>query len=207
MTIDTNANYTLGAYTYVNFSKLTRRELIQILEWRNNPEVSRNMNTTEPISLESHLMFCDDLRNHTDKFYWLIKRGNEPVGVLNIINVDYENETCESGFYMSSSAMNRGEGIFILSNYKTLLLDIIQVKKIIGHNYYDNKVALSYTLFFGGMITDISTIGGRISITTELTKDGFKNGDGTKHLIREYVNFARSFDIDEQINDFTIAQF
>lgn len=202
MYIDKNKIYNYGRYSYVNFCQLTRDELLTILEWRNHPNIRKCMNTTECISVEEHLSFCESLRNRLDKYYWLIKKGNEPIGVLNIIDVDESVGTCEPGFYLAPSVMGRGESIFFLSNYKTFLLKELKFNGLVGHNYYDNMPALVFTMFFGGIITDVLEIDGRISIQTILTKKSLQNEEGTEKLILKYTKFARSWNADEAINSF-----
>ena len=202
MNIDKEKEYTFGNYTYVNFTQLSRDELVNILNWRNHPDIRKCMNTTEPIPLEGHLAFCESLKNREDKFYWMIKKGDTPIGILNVIDVDYETETCEPGFYLSPDVMGRGESIFVLSNYKSFLLECLKFKGLIGHNYYDNMPALIFTIFFGGEITDVLEIDGRLSIKTILTHDNLQNGLGTEKLILKYTKFARAWNADEAIRKF-----
>ncbi|MGM9774618.1 MAG: GNAT family N-acetyltransferase [Candidatus Egerieousia sp.] len=202
MNIDKHKAYIFGRYSYVNFCQLSRDEVLAILNWRNNPNIRKCMNNTECISVEEHLAFCKSLQDRTDKYYWLILKRNEPVGVLNIIDVDENLGTCEPGFYLAPSAMGKGESIFLLSNYKTFLLKELNFKGLIGHNYYDNMQAFMFTMFFGGRITDVYEINERLSIKTILTGDSLQNEEGTERLVLKYAQFARSWDADEVINSF-----
>ncbi len=202
MIIDKNKIYTYGKYTYVNFTQLSQKELLDILEWRNHFDVRKCMNTTDPISVETHLAFCESLKERNDKFYWLIRKGMQPIGVLNIIDVDYETETCEPGFYLSPGIMGKGGSIFVLSNYKTFLLKELKFKGLLGHNFYDNMPAFIFTMFFGGIITDVFKVNGRLSIKTILTPERLQNEDGTEKLILKYTKFARAWNADEVINTF-----
>lgn len=202
MNIDKNRIYTYGRYSYVNFCLLSRDELLTILRWRNHPNIRKCMNNTKCISEEEHLAFCESLRNRTDKYYWLIKKNEEPIGVLNIIDVDENTGTCEPGFYLAPSVMGRGESIFFLSNYKTFLLRELKFKGLIGHNYYDNMPAFIFTMFFGGVITDVLEIDGRLSIKTILTNKSLKNEEGTERLVLKYAKFAHSWNAGETINSY-----
>lgn len=202
MNIDKYKIYTYGRYSYVNFCQLSKEELLTILDWRNHPDIRKCMNTTDCISVGGHLAFCESLHNRTDKYYWLIKKGDEPIGVLNIIDVDELAGTCEPGFYLAPTVMGRGESIFFLSNYKTFLLKELNFKGLVGHNYYDNMPALVFTMFFGGVITDVLEIDGRLSIKTILTNESLQYGEGTERLVLKYTKFARSWNADEAINTF-----
>lgn len=202
MIIDKDKIYTYGRYSYINFCKLSEPELITILNWRNHPDIRKCMNTTDCISPETHLAFCKSLRNRTDKYYWLIKKGDEPIGVLNIIDVDETTDTCEPGFYLAPNVMGRGESIFFLSNYKTFLLKELKFKGLVGHNFYDNMPAFIFTMFFGGKITDVLEINGRLSIKTILTEEALQNEEGTDKLILKYSKFVRAWNADEIITSF-----
>lgn len=206
MIIDKNRIYHFGRYSYVNFCMLNQERLTQILEKRNHPDIRKCMNNSQPISLDNHLKFCSMAESRDDKYYWLIKKDETPIGVLNIIDVDLQKEICEPGFYLFPEVMGRGESIFFLSNYKTFLLKVIGFKGLIGHNYYDNMPALVFTMFFGGTILDLEDHDGRLSIKTILTPETLQNGEGTKKMVLNYAKFVRSWSADEAIKDFRDAK-
>lgn len=202
MKIDKSTEYHFGKYTYVNFVNLSQEELLTVLEWRNHPDVRKHLNTTEQISVEGHLSFCESLKQREDKFYWIVKKGGRPVGVLNIIDVNYETKTCESGFYLLPNLMGSGEGLFAMCNYKTFLLEILGFKGVIGHNYYDNMPALVITMFFGALINGVENHDGKLCIETLITKESLQNGEGTDKLILKFASFARSWNADDAINNY-----
>lgn len=202
MQIDKSKIYTYDKYSYKNFVNLTDEELLLILQWRNHPDIRRCMNNTEPITEESHLNYCHNLKNKEDVIYWLILKENKPVGVLNIIDIDYENGICEPGFYLAPEVMGRGESIFVLSNYKDFLLNELGFHALVGHNYADNKPALVFTMFFGAEITGVEQKNGRISVQSLLKKKSLVNGVGTERLTAKYARFYREWDMDKAINEY-----
>ncbi len=202
MQVDKNKIYKYDKYSYKNFVNLTDEELLLILQWRNHPDIRRCMNNTEPITEESHLNYCHNLKNKEDVIYWLILKENKPVGVLNIIDIDYENGICEPGFYLAPEVMGRGESIFVLSNYKDFLLNELGFHALVGHNYADNKPALVFTMFFGAEITGVEQKNGRISVQSLLKKESLVNGVGTERLTAKYARFYREWDMDKAINEY-----
>lgn len=202
MQVDKNKIYKYDKYSYKNFVNLTDEELLLILQWRNHPDIRKCMNNTEPIPEESHLNYCHNLKNREDVIYWLILKENQPVGVLNIIDIDYENGICEPGFYLSPEVMGRGEGIFVLSNYKDFLLNELGFHALVGCNYADNKPALVFTMFFGAEITGIEQKNGRISVQSLLKKESLVNGVGTERLTAKYARFYREWDMNKAINEY-----
>ena len=202
MQVDKNKIYMFDKYSYKNFVNLTDEELLLILQWRNHPDIRKCMNNTEPITEESPLNYCHNLKNREDVIYWLILKENKPVGVLNIIDIDYENGICEPGFYLAPEVMGRGESIFVLSNYKDFLLNELGFHALVGHNYADNKPALVFTMFFGAEITGVEQKNGRISVQSLLKKESLVNGVGTERLTAKYARFYREWDMDKAINEY-----
>lgn len=202
MLVDKNKLYTFDKYSYKNFVNLTDEELLMILQWRNHPDIRKCMNNTDPIPAESHLNYCHNLKNREDIIYWLILKEDKPVGVLNIINIDYDKEICEPGFYLAPEVMGRGESIFVLSNYKDFLLNKLEFKALVGHNYADNKPALAFTMFFGAEITGIEHKNGRICVQSLLKKESLINGVGTERLTAKYARFYSNWDMEKVLSDY-----
>ena len=202
MIIDRSCIYIYGKYTYINFTLLSSEELLEILEWRNHPNVRKHLNTTNVISEEEHLIFCESLKNTSEKYYWMVKKGDRPIGVLNIIHVNYEDETCESGFYLIPNLVGSGEGLFAMCNYKTFLLSELKFKGVYGHNYYDNMSALVITMFFGAKINDVKNINGKLCVETFLTEETLQNGEGSQKLLLKFSTFVKNWNADQAINEF-----
>jgi len=202
MIIDRSCIYIYGKYTYINFTLLSSEELLEILVWRNHPNVRKHLNTTNVISEEEHLIFCESLKNTSEKYYWMVKKGDRPIGVLNIIHVNYEDETCESGFYLMPDLVGSGEGLFAMCNYKTFLLSELKFKGVYGHNYYDNMSALVITMFFGAKINDVKNINGKLCVETFLTEETLQNGEGSQKLLLKFSTFVKNWNADQAINEF-----
>lgn len=202
MKLDKYKEYQYDKYTYRNFTALSEEELLMILSWRNHKDIRKCMNTTDPIPEEIHLKFCHNLPKRNDVCYWMILKGAQPIGVLCIIDIDYEKETCEPGFYLSPEVMGKGESLFVLSNYKDFLLNKLEFKGLFGHNYKDNKSSIAFTMFFGADIIGIEEKDERISIQSYLSRDKFQNGVGTDRLVLKYTQFMKTWNTDEAIKQY-----
>ncbi|MDL2305366.1 UDP-4-amino-4,6-dideoxy-N-acetyl-beta-L-altrosamine N-acetyltransferase [Bacteroides sp. OttesenSCG-928-D19] len=204
MRIDKNEIYHYKDYSYKNFVVLSNEELEMILSWRNSSEVRQWMINTKEITLVDHLNYVQSLNSREDVFYWLILRGDNPVGVLNIINVDFTTKTGEPGFYMSPQSLNRGEGILVLQNYKEFLLNVLGFDQLLGHNYVGNLNALQLSLFFGADIDSVIEKGERKYVSLCLKKEKFKYYE-TRKLIPSFVKFNKEnpLSIDQILIDYT----
>ncbi len=201
MLIDKYAVYSHGKYTYKNFIQLSDDELLMILSWRNHPDIRKCMNTSNIISKENHLKFCHNLINRNDVCYWMILKNETPIGVLCIVDINYGEKTCEPGFYLSPDIMGRGESIYVLSNYKDFLLNVLEFNGLFGHNYKDNVPSIVFTMFFGAKIIGIKSINGRVCIQSYLSRENFINGVDTDRIVLKYTKFMRTWDTDKFISE------
>ena len=67
----------------INFIDLSQDEKKMILEWRNRLDIQKWMYTQNDISLEDHLDFIDSLKTIKDKLYFLVKKDDIYIGVIN----------------------------------------------------------------------------------------------------------------------------
>lgn len=202
MLIDRNHIYVYGKYTYVNFVLLSQAELLEVLGWRNHPSVRKYLNNNDLIQENEHLSFCYNLNNNNEKFYWLVKKNNKPIGVLNIINVDYSERTCESGFYLVPDLLGSGEGLFVMRNYKTFLLKELKFKAVYGHNFYDNMSALIITMFLGAKINNVRYIDAKLCIETIITDESLQNEEGSQKLLPKFSAFLKEWNADQIISNY-----
>jgi len=72
----------------LNFIDLGQKEKEMILEWRNHPEIRKWMYNQEKIKLEEHLNFIDSLKSRNDKLYFLVKKQDEYIGVVDFLDLD-----------------------------------------------------------------------------------------------------------------------
>ncbi len=203
MIIDKYRIYQLDDYSYENFVTLGHDDLHMILGWRNHPDVSKWMVNTAPIAFQDHLGYVEGLKQREDAYYWLIKRKGNPIGVLNVVDVDHRTASGEPGFYLAPELVNRGEGIMLLRNYKEMLFSLLDFKILIGHNYIENINALQLSLFFGATIDGIELNNGRKYFVLELKKENFKSFRN-ENLILSYVKYAKSnpVELDEVLSKY-----
>ena len=72
----------------LNFIDLKLEEKEMILKWRNHPEIRKWMYNQDEIKLEEHLNFIDSLKLRKDKLYFLVKKEDEFIGVIDFLDLD-----------------------------------------------------------------------------------------------------------------------
>ncbi|HIP29704.1 MAG TPA: UDP-4-amino-4,6-dideoxy-N-acetyl-beta-L-altrosamine N-acetyltransferase [Sulfurospirillum arcachonense] len=73
-------------YENINFLDLNEDEIKLVLSWRNSPSIKKWMHTKKDISLETHLNFIKSLKNNSKKDYFLVKKEDEYLGVIDLNN-------------------------------------------------------------------------------------------------------------------------
>ncbi len=145
--IDKHKIYQSRGYQFKNFIILNDDEKRMVLKWRNDDSVRRWMYSAKQATEEEHFNYIKTLEGRDDRWYWLIYRGELPVGVLVLALQDREKEMFEHGIYMNPELYGEGFGLFKEISY--FLFYVIGVPKLNGSVQTDNKDALYLDLFLG----------------------------------------------------------
>ena len=130
----------------INFTDLSNDEKKIILEWRNNPNIKKWMYTQSDITLESHLNFIDSLKNSKDKLYFLVKKDNIYIGVIDFTQIK-PNESLHMGIYTNPDL--KGYGKILLETIIYFSFEILKVEKIFSEVYFENERAFSLYKIYG----------------------------------------------------------
>jgi UDP-4-amino-4,6-dideoxy-N-acetyl-beta-L-altrosamine N-acetyltransferase len=92
----------------LNFVNLSLDEKKMVLDWRNHPNIKKWMYTQEDITLNNHLKFLEQLAENKDKLYFLVKKNQKFIGVVDFYNF-YNKTSAEFGLY--SNPYNKIPGV------------------------------------------------------------------------------------------------
>lgn len=121
----------------VNFTDLSLEEAKMVLEWRNHLNIRKWMYTQDEISLENHLNFINSLKNNSNKLYFLIKKENEFIGVIDFSDINIQ--SVEMGIYANPNL--KGFGKILLEIIKDYSFNVLKVKSIFSEVFYNNEKA------------------------------------------------------------------
>ena len=122
----------------INFIDLSQDEKKMILEWRNRLDIQKWMYTQNDISLEDHLDFIDSLKTIKDKLYFLVKKDDIYIGVINFTQIK-QNESLHMGVYTNPNL--KGYGKILLETIINFSFEILKVEKIFSEVYFENERA------------------------------------------------------------------
>ena len=123
----------------INFTKLTLDEKKMILEWRNAPSVKKWMYNRDEISLENHLKYIDSLNSRDDRVYFLVKNGNNFIGVVDLTEIKKE-RSAELGIYVNPEL--KGYGSLLMNKIIEYVFNELHIKVLNANVYEDNIKAI-----------------------------------------------------------------
>jgi UDP-4-amino-4,6-dideoxy-N-acetyl-beta-L-altrosamine N-acetyltransferase len=82
----------------------------RLLAWRNSPEVAAYMYSDHPIGRDEHDRWFDAIPSRGDRRYWIIEVNDEPVGLVNLADIDETHRRCAWAYYLASPNV-RGLGV------------------------------------------------------------------------------------------------
>ena len=123
----------------VNFTDLNTKEKEMVLLWRNSPDIKSWMFTSDDISMTDHLNFIQSLSTHTEKLYFLVKKSDKYIGVINFTNI--VTDSSEIGIYSNPSV--KGVGNTLMQTIISYAFDTLRVKKLIAEVFSQNKKAFN----------------------------------------------------------------
>ena len=117
---------------------MIKSDLNFVLEWRNRPEIRKNMYTTNIISKKEHYAYFDKVWDNPTIDYLICETiDNIPVGVVNFVKIDIVNQNAFWAFY-SGDLSRRGVGIwmeFLALNYAFESLGLIKLScEVLDYN-------------------------------------------------------------------------
>lgn len=141
--------YTIGQYTFINFTQLDESFVENVRLWRNHPSVRKYMYNSNEISKNEHLNFIHSLAGREDRSYWLVYIENCPLGVVSIVDIDYSKSSGEIGYYLLPSQQDSGNGLDFLFAIYHFLFNTINCKELYGRTEVHNINALALNYYLG----------------------------------------------------------
>lgn len=135
---------------FLNYSlvKLQRKDLELLRNWRNN-EVHAFMIHKEYITEEMQQKWFEQIDNHHN-FFFLIYKENEPVGLIDIKNIDWNMHAADTGIFIANEDYR--ESVVPLAATvmsAAFIAKILQLQTVYGKVLVDNKRAIAYNLSTG----------------------------------------------------------
>jgi UDP-4-amino-4,6-dideoxy-N-acetyl-beta-L-altrosamine N-acetyltransferase len=84
----------------VAFTPLAEPDLELVRQWRTRPDIARWMNTPGPPSAEAQRAWFERGRDDDTSEHWMVRVDGEPVGVINLAEIDRTHGRASVGYYL-----------------------------------------------------------------------------------------------------------
>jgi len=142
-------------------------EKLMVLSWRNHDNVRVWMAHHDIITLDEHLRFINSLENRSDKRYFLVKRDNDYLGVIDFN--DISEDFAELGIYSNPDI--RHVGAMLMETIIDYAFTQLNLAKLCAKVFSDNIRAKHLYEKFDFTETDRITHQGREMICMERTHE------------------------------------
>ncbi len=84
---------------------ITEADLLQIMNWRMDPEITKFMNTDPKLTLDGQKKWFEKVGKDPDVRFWMILVDEEPAGVINFANLNAENGEIGWAYYVGEKRL------------------------------------------------------------------------------------------------------
>jgi len=131
-------------YKLIPLIDLDKETQLQVLGIRNEEYIREWMFTGDKINAEDHLAWIERLKNDKSQIYLIItNREDQPVGAVNIKNIDKANKIAELGFYKSQKIEEKGLLTKSLSTVIDYSFNSLGLEKIYSEAFEGNTKSLA----------------------------------------------------------------
>ena len=131
----------------INFTKLSNIEKDIIFNFRNNKLIRKWMYNKDLIKYTDHLDYIKSLKKRDDIIYFLVKKNNKYIGVIDLTSIKKDLKEAELGIYANPEL--KGQGKVLMESILEYSFNIFKLKIIRANVYKDNTPAVSLYKKFG----------------------------------------------------------
>jgi|GEM_PF-1349480 len=166
-------------------------ELQDILRWRNHPTVRQVMFTNHEISWEEHLRWWNSVKSDPSREVLLFSYQDQPIGVVQLFDIDAAAKTCHWGFYLDNKALHDN----VLRMQIWLRLEQETIDYVFNHLGYQ-------TLICETLLSNTSVVAIHRRFGFQETKQYLKDRNDSKEPVVEMVihNPAIAISLDTEIS-------
>ena len=89
----------------ITLRHISEDDLEMIMNWRMSESVTKYMNTDPKLTMEGQKKWFDSLGNNDKVRNWVIEVDGVPAGLINLIDIDWENGNTSWGYYIGEEKL------------------------------------------------------------------------------------------------------
>jgi UDP-4-amino-4,6-dideoxy-N-acetyl-beta-L-altrosamine N-acetyltransferase len=129
--------------TRIQLRPLERKHLTECVEWLNDPDVTKNLSMSEPISMEGEQRWFENLqRDQSSRVYAIETIEGEYIGNLGLHKIDLHNRKAELGILIGKKTLwGKGYGTEAVKLALNLAFEGLNLNRVYLRAFSDNKRA------------------------------------------------------------------
>lgn len=131
-------------YEDCSLRPLAEVDLGLVLEWRNTDRIRSCMFNNHMISWEEHLNWYRKISSQTSSVHLIFEYKQEPVGTVNVTNIDHDNKRCYWGFYVGKHNTPAGTGLVLGFMGLDYIFDRLSLHKTCSEVFLFNLPSVKY---------------------------------------------------------------
>ncbi|MEW5797256.1 MAG: UDP-4-amino-4,6-dideoxy-N-acetyl-beta-L-altrosamine N-acetyltransferase [Candidatus Zixiibacteriota bacterium] len=127
-----------------NLRPMAETDLDLVLSWRNQERIRRAMYTDHVISLDEHRAWFKRVSEDKSRLHFVFECDCRPVGVVNVVDIDWTHSRCVWGFYIGDESAPRGAGTAMGYLALEFIFEKLGLHKVVGEALADNEASICY---------------------------------------------------------------
>ena len=136
---------------YVNMTRLREEDLEMVMDWRMRPYITKFMNTDPVLTIEGQKKWFDRIKDRDDQINWIIRIDDEPVGLINVFDIDRINSRCSWGYYIAErEARSLQLALYLEWSLYDFVFDELKLHKLCNETWVENQQVIKLHKMCGG---------------------------------------------------------
>lgn len=110
-----------------------------MLDWRNSDRIRANMFSDHIITMEEHVAWFEGTQRDDKIIVLVLEYLNEPIGVVNITDIDHKNNKCTWGFYLGETNTPRNSALVMGYLSLEYIFEVLKIRKLCGEVFAFNS--------------------------------------------------------------------
>jgi len=169
-----------------DFVGLSKSDLQQVLDWRNDFSVRRWMKNDSPISENQHFLFVDGLARQDKSFYWAVSRKSKMCAVVYVHRNLSNHAIAEWGYYMAPQFQGTGVSLEICFYSLKVFFECLKVEELTAFTLKENHQNIALQDVLGFTFDGETTDNDRVYIKTSMALSKYQI------MPKDYKHFLKS---------------
>lgn len=117
----------------IELKRLTENELELMMNWRMREDITKQMLSSPKLTMDGQRKWFEKLGHKQSEIRWIVWADDKPVGSMYIVDIDYDNKRCETGWFIAErGGFTLREIIRLQQSLTQYAFDVLGMNRIYG---------------------------------------------------------------------------